>query len=102
MFAPAGDVVVRALKTVRRGGLVIVAGIYSTPIPEMDYREHLYYERVLRSVSNYTKGDAVAFLSIAAEVPVKVRVTTFRFEEAGEALLAVKRGEVAGSAVIII
>ena len=98
-FAPAGEVVRLALTRLDRGAAVAVNAIHMTPIPPLDY-ELLYGERVVRSVMNYTRGDAEEFLELAAKIPVRAEVELFPLEAAADALLRVKRGEVHGAAVL--
>ena len=69
-------------------------------IPSFPY-EILWGERVLRSVANLTRADAVEFLDLAPRVPVRTHVTTFVLEEAEGALDAVRKGAIEGAAVII-
>ena len=70
-----------ALRAVGRGGVVVCAGIHMSDIPSFPY-ELLWGERVLRSVANLTRADAVEFLDLAPRVPVRTHVTTFALEEA--------------------
>ncbi len=98
-FAPAGELVPLALARLARGGTVAVNAIHMSPIPAFPY-ETLYGERGVRSVMNFTRKDAEEFLDLAARIPVRAEVESFALEEAGEALLRVKRGEVRGAAVL--
>jgi propanol-preferring alcohol dehydrogenase len=100
-FAPAGDLVPLALARLGRGATVAVNAIHMSAIPSFDY-ETLYGERAVRSVMNYTRSDAEEFLGLAADIPVRARTEIYRLEEANEALLRVKRGEVQGAAVLAI
>jgi len=101
IFAPAGRLVPLALGHLRPGGTLAINAIYMSPIPELHY-DLLYCERTLRSVANATREDAEAFLPLAAEIPVRVEVQTFSLAEANEALRRLKRGEIRGSAVLIV
>src|SRR5205085_5584098 len=74
IFAPAGELVAPALRAVRKGGVVVCAGIHMTPIPELEY-ELPWGERVLRSVANLTRSDWHEFLKMAPEVPVRTETT---------------------------
>jgi len=100
-FAPAGEIVPAALARLDRGGTVAVNAIHMSPIPSLDY-ERLYGERTVRSVMNSTRRDALEFLDLAAEIPIRARVETFALTEAdaNDALLRVRRGEVDGAAVL--
>jgi propanol-preferring alcohol dehydrogenase len=102
IFAPAGELVPEALRLTERGGTVALAGIYMTPIPSMDYLQHLYQERALRSVANATRRDGEELLAVAAAIPVKTRTTSFPLEMANEALLLLKQGQVNGAAVLAV
>jgi propanol-preferring alcohol dehydrogenase len=102
IFAPAGELVVEALRVLERGGTVALAGVTMTPIPEIDYDRLLYWERGVRSVANFTRQDAEELLQVAAEIPIETTVQTFPLEEANEALLALKRSEIDGTAVLVI
>jgi propanol-preferring alcohol dehydrogenase len=100
IFAPAGPLVLEALRVLRKGGTVALADITMTPIPQIDYDSLLYHERILRSVANSTREDARDFLHLAASIPVRTEVETFGLEEANQALRAIKHSEVHGAAVL--
>lgn len=100
IFAPAGELVLDALRALDKGGTVAMAGIYMTPIPEMDYVEYLYHERTLRSVANATRRDGEELLKIAAEIPIKTTTQTFPLEEANKVLQRLKDGKITGAAFL--
>ena len=100
-FAPSGDVVVAALSSLRKGGVVAINAIHLDRIPEFDYDRLLWGERQLRSVANMTRSDARDFLQIAAEINLRPKVTTFSLDQANEALAAVKNDAINGAAVIV-
>jgi propanol-preferring alcohol dehydrogenase len=99
LFAPAGELVPAALRSVRKGGTVVCAGIHMSDIPSFPY-QILWEERVLRSVANLTRRDAQEFLQLAPRVPVRTDVTVFPLEAANEALAALRDGKILGSAVL--
>ena len=99
IFAPAGELVVSALRVLKKGGTVTLGGIYMSPIPRMDYNL-LYHERVIRSVANNTRRDGEDFLKIAAEIPIHTQVQEFPLAEANAALNALKHDAVRGAAVL--
>jgi propanol-preferring alcohol dehydrogenase len=100
-FAPSGDVVIAALASLRKGGVVAINAIHLDRIPEFDYDHLLWGERQLRSVANMTRSDARDFLQIAAEISLHPKVTTFPLDRANEALIAVKSDSIDGAAVIL-
>ncbi|HET9406862.1 MAG TPA: zinc-dependent alcohol dehydrogenase family protein [Candidatus Sulfotelmatobacter sp.] len=99
-FAPSGDVVVAALASLRKGGVVAINAIHLDRIPEFDYDRLLWGERQIRSVANMTRTDARDFLQLAAEIDLRPKVTVFSLDQANEALLAVKNDSINGAAVI--
>jgi len=100
-FAPSGDVVIAALGSLRKGGVVAINAIHLDRIPQFDYDRLLWGERQLRSVANMTRADARDFLALAAQIQLKPKVTVFPLDQANEALIAVKNDAVDGAAVIV-
>src|ERR1700685_2549123 len=100
-FAPSGDVVITALSSLRKGGVVAINAIHLDRMPEFDYDRLLWGERQIRSVANMTRADARDFLKIAADIGLKPKITVFRLDQANEALSAVKNDAIDGAAVIV-
>jgi len=100
IFAPAGELVLDALRVLKKGGTLALAGIYMTPIPQMDYGKYLYHERTIRSVANSTRRDGEELLKIAAEIPIHTKTQLFPLEEANQALQALKHGGINGAGVL--
>ena len=100
LFAPVGDLVPVALSALDRGGTLAVAGIYLSDIPVLHYAEHLFYEKVLRSVTANTRADGQAFLDHAAQHRLHVSVDERPLDAAGQALADLAGGRVAGAAVL--
>ncbi len=98
-FAPAGSVVIDALRALDRGGIVAVNAIHLDHIPEFDY-DQLWLERSLRSVANVTRADVVEFLDLAAAVPVQTQIEVFGPDQANDALTRLRDGRISGSAVL--
>ncbi len=101
VFAPAGEIVPSALRALDRGGRLVLGGIHMSPIPPIPYQD-LYWERVIRTVSNNTRQDGREFLEEAARAGVRTRVQTFALAEANEALAALKHDAVRGAAVLAV
>jgi len=100
-FAPAGWIVREALRVLAPGGTVAINAIHLDRIPELDYGEHLYGERTLRSVTNLTHRDAEEFLRLAAEIPVRTTVKEFALQDANRALSALKESRIEAAAVLV-
>jgi propanol-preferring alcohol dehydrogenase len=101
IFAPAGELVTRALREVRKGGTVVCGGIHMSDIPAFPYAI-LWEERSICSVANLTRRDGEEFLKLAPQVPVRTEVQPFRLEEANEALARLRTGQIRGAAVLVV
>jgi alcohol dehydrogenase, propanol-preferring len=101
IFAPAGELVPAALSAMAKGGTVVLGGIHMSAIPSFDY-SLIYGERIVRSVANNTRADGQEFLIEAARAPVQTHVQTFRFDQANEALIALKHDAISGAGVLVI
>ncbi|MDX1501276.1 MAG: zinc-dependent alcohol dehydrogenase family protein [Thermoanaerobaculia bacterium] len=99
LFAPVGGLVPRALAAVRKGGVVICAGIHMSDVPAFPY-ELLWGERSVRSVANLTRQDGLDLFEVAPRVPVRTQVTPLPLSQAGEALRRLRQGEVRGALVL--
>jgi len=100
-FAPSGKVVLSAIASLRKGGVVAINAIHLDQMPAFDYDTLLWGERQIRSVANMTRQDARDFLAIAVQLNIRPRVTLFSLDDANKALLAVKNETEEGSAVIV-
>ena len=99
-FAPAGDVVVSALRDLDRGGTVAINAIHLDRIPEFSY-DLLWSERSIRSVANFTRADATEFLELAASIPIRTEIETFPLAEGNDALRLLAAGDLDGTAVLV-
>lgn len=99
VFAPAGRLVLDALRNLRKGGTVALAGITMSQIPPLDY-SLLYQERTVRSVANSTRLDVRECLELAADARIKTEVEAFTLEQANEALAALKHSRIRGAGVL--
>ena len=99
-FAPSGDVVVSALASLRKGGVVAINAIHLDRMPQFDYDTLLWGERQIRSVANMTRADARDFLQIASKIGLKPKASAFPISEINEALGAIKRDAIDGAAVL--
>lgn len=100
IFAPVGRLIVEALRSTCKGGIVVSGGIHMSDIPTFPYRL-LWEERIIRSVANLTRRDGEEFLKIAPQVPVRTAVSTFPLEAANEAMDRLRQGQIEGAAVLV-
>lgn len=100
-FAPAGSVVVDALRALDKGGVVAINAIRLDQIPAFDYTL-LWSERQLCSVANVTRRDVAELMELAAAIPIRTEVQRYPLSQVNEALVALSAGEVSGAAVLTI
>lgn len=99
IFAPAGEIVIDALRVLRKGGTVTCAGIHMSNIPEFEY-SLIYGERTLQTVANSTRQDAQELLQLAAEIPIRTDVEVYSLENVNKVLNLVKESRIRGAAVL--
>ena len=100
IYAPVGELVPLALRSLKRGGMGICAGIHMSDIPSFPY-DILWGERTIKSVANLTRKDGEEFLSLIDELPVKIETQTFPLKDANVVLDKLRRGEIQGAAVLV-
>lgn len=100
LFAPAGELVLPALRSLRKGGTLAIAGIWLSPVPSMTYEEHLFHEKRLTSVESSTRADAEELLREAAAIPIRPRTTLFPLVGANDALRLLAQSRLEGTAVL--
>ncbi len=100
-FAPVGTVAVFALGDLAPGGTVVINAIHLDQVPAFPYRL-LWEERVLRSVANVTRRDAVEFLDLAAAIPIRTSIRTYPLTDANAALADLALGQVGAATAVLI
>ena len=100
IFATVGDLVPLALKTVRKGGRVVCAGIHMSDIPSFPY-QLLWEERQLVSVANLTRQDGIDFLQLVPQMKIVTKTTIYPLNQANQALADLRAGRFEGAAVLV-
>ncbi|PIS03291.1 MAG: alcohol dehydrogenase [Chlamydiae bacterium CG10_big_fil_rev_8_21_14_0_10_42_34] len=101
LFAPDGSLYPKALKDLKKGGIVISAGIHMSDIPSFPY-QLLWEERVMTSVANLTRKDGEEFFSLLKTTPIRPKTHTYPLKDANIALQAIRTGALEGSAVLLL
>lgn len=101
IFAPVGELVPHALRSLERGGVVVCGGIHMSDIPSFPYAD-LWQERSIVSVANLTRRNAMEFLEIAPQVPVRTQTTQYALTDANRALEDLRNGSLTGAAVLVL
>jgi len=102
IFAPAGELVPPALKSLAKGGTLSLAGIHMSDIPAMRYDDCLFHEKNVRSVTANTRRDGEELLREAARIPIRPKVTLFPLVEANRALQMLKDDQLQGTGVLTV
>ena len=102
---PVWKPVVSSLINLKPGGRLIINAIRKdssdkTILSSIEYSEHLWMEKEIKSVANITRKDVKEFLDIASKVPIKPEVQIYSFEDANQALVDLKRKHVKGAKVL--
>ena len=100
IFAPAGELVPAALAAIKPGGVVVCGGIHMSDIPSFPY-SILWQERVVRSIANLTRADAVEFLALAEQIPIRTETVPYALADANRAVADLRAGTISGAAVLI-
>jgi propanol-preferring alcohol dehydrogenase len=100
IFATVGDLVPLALRSVRKGGRVVCAGIHMSDIPTFPY-SLLWEERQILSVANLTREDGIEFLRLVPEIGIVTHTKTYPLTQANEALADLRAGRFEGAAVLV-
>jgi propanol-preferring alcohol dehydrogenase len=100
-FTPVGETIPLALNALEKSGRLVIAVIRkNTLVPPMDYAQLLWNEKEIKSVANITRRDVEEFLPLAAKIPIISKVQEFNLNQANEALLSLKQGNVRAAAVL--
>lgn len=101
VFAPSGELLVQSLEKLDKGGRIVSAGIYTTPLPGFDY-SLIYPEKCLTSIAHTTRQNVSSFLKVASEFKIKTQINKYELKDAQLALLNIKNSKISGSTVLII
>ena len=101
IFAPAGEIVPGALESLEKGGTLVNAGILMSAVPALDYERHLFYEKVLRSVTANTREDGRKLMELAAGIPIRTTIRTYALPDANRALNDLKDDRMNGAGVLV-
>jgi len=102
---PVWKPLVSALANLAPGGRLVINAIRKEAadqeeLTRLDYAEHLWLEKEIKSVANITRADVEAFLSLAAAAKIAPEVEEYPLEEANRALRELKAGSIRGGKVL--
>lgn len=102
---PVWKPVVEAMKNLKPGGRLVVNAIRKEDLDKdyllnIDYPEHLWMEKEIKSVANVSRRDIGEFLQLAAEMNIRPDITEYRLEDANKALNELKNRRIRGAKVL--
>ncbi len=102
---PVWKPVVAALGNLKPGGRLVINAIRKEETDKqallgLDYANHLWMEKEIKSVANVTRKDVSEFLALAARIPIKPEVQEYPLEDANQALLELKERRIRGAKVL--
>jgi len=103
---PAWKPIVEALKNLEKGGRLVINAIRKeerdkNELLSLDYPDHLWLEKEIKSVANVTRQDIREFLELAAEIPLHPETQEYELHDANRALAELKEGKVRGGKVLV-
>ncbi|HOK08237.1 MAG TPA: zinc-dependent alcohol dehydrogenase family protein [Candidatus Hydrogenedens sp.] len=101
IFAPNGNLIPTALEYLKKGGRLVLAGIYMSDTPPLNYERHIFYEKHILSVTSNTRVDGQELLKEAINVKVKTHVELTPLKEVNELLQKLKENKINGSGVVV-
>lgn len=104
---PVWKPVVEALKNLNTEGRLVINAIRKEEVDKnyllnLDYSQHLWMEKEIKSVANVSRRDVVEFLELAARIPIKPEIEEYALEDVNKALIELKEGKIKGAKVLVI
>ncbi len=102
---PAWKPIIEALKNLRPGGRLVINAIRKEDVDrdvllQLDYPDHLWMEKEIKSVANVARRDVSEFLELAAEIPIQPEFQEYDLTQANQALLELKQRKIRGAKVL--
>lgn len=102
---PAWYPILAGLKSLRPGGRLVINAIRKEDkdkhlMTTIDYTEHLWREKILRTVANVTSNDIETFLKVAARASIRTKVQIYPLAQANLALRMLRVGHIRGAKVL--
>jgi len=102
---PVWKPVVEAMRNLKPGGRLVINAIRKEEhdkdhLLRLDYPQHLWMEKEIKSVANVARSDVKEFLKLAAEIPIKPEIQEYQLEEANIALMELKNRKIRGAKVL--
>ena len=102
---PVWKPIVEAMENLKPGGRLVINAIRKEELDKeyllkLNYPEHIWLEKEIKSVANVARSDVSEFLKLAAEIPIKPEFQEYSLEEANQALIELKERKIRGAKVL--
>lgn len=102
---PVWKPIVAAMKNLKPGGRLVINAIRKEEVDKefllkLDYPEHLWLEKEIKSVANVARKDVSEFLELAAEMNIKPEIQEYALQDANQALVELKERKIRGAKVL--
>ncbi len=102
---PAWKPVVEAMKHLVPGGRLVINAIRKEErdkeyLLRIDYPDHLWMEKEIKSVANVARRDVSEFIQLASEIPIIPEIEEYALDEANKALIEIKERKIRGAKVL--
>jgi propanol-preferring alcohol dehydrogenase len=103
---PAWKPVVEAMKNLAPDGRLVINAIRKEEIDKesllaIDYTQHLWMEKEIKSVANVSSNDIREFLQLAEEMKIRPEIEEYKLEDANTALMELKNRRIRGAKVLV-
>ena len=102
---PVWKPIMEGMKRLEKGGRMVINAIRKEDIDRdmllsLDYVEHLWLEKEMKSVANVASNDIVEFLELASAIPIKPEIQEYDLQDANTAIIELKERKIRGAKVL--
>jgi len=102
IFAPNGNLIPPSLQYLKKGGKLVLAGIYMSDTPSLEYEKHLFYEKQIISISANTRNDGQELFEEMKNIHIHTHIEKTSLKNTNQILQRLKKGTLNGSGVVVI
>lgn len=104
---PVWKPVIEGLSNLKPGGRLVINAIRKEETDKeyllnMNYTDHLWMEKEIKTVANINRVDVIDFLTLAANLEVRPELMCYSLKDANKALIDLKWHKIKGAKVLVI
>lgn len=102
---PVWTPVVSALQNLKAGGRLVINALSKENVDKhillkLDYTEHLWLEKEIKTIANVTRRDVREFLALASAMSLQPEIEEYKLEDANQALIDLKTKSIHGAKIL--